>query len=85
MDEANRTGLPCSVSLLGGHAQVDTLVFTQECLHTRMLTLPLTLQATPLFFMLCTQLDTAVHVLVDCTRLRQLTERLTNKWFQRGE
>ena len=36
MDEASRTGLSCSVALLGGHAQVDTLFFTQECLYTRM-------------------------------------------------
>ena len=36
MNEASRTGLSCSVALLGGHAQVDTLFFTQECLYTRM-------------------------------------------------
>ena len=70
MDEASRTGLPCSVSLLGGHAQVDTLVFTRECLYPRMADA----SGATAYFMLCAQLDTAVHVLANCTRLRPPTE-----------
>ena len=86
MDEANRTGLPCLVALLGRHAQVDMHVFTQECLHPRMSSPenvftreylhPRMADASVVspYFILCAQLDTAVHVLANCTWLRLLTE-----------
>ena len=69
MDMESRTGLPCSVALLDGHAQVDMPVFTRECLNTRA-----DASAVTLYFMLHTQLDTPVHVLANCTWLRPPTE-----------
>ena len=67
--------------LLGGHTQVDTHVFTRECLHPRMADAS-TSGVTP-YFMLCTQLDTAVHVLADCTWLRQPTKSWPRSGFRK--
>ena len=83
MDEARRTGLPCSVSLLGVLAGRHASLYPRISSHENDASADAS--GATLYFMLCSQLDTAFHVLANCPRLRPPTERLTNKWFQRGE